>query len=1331
MSQGIDKGFSIMRRRDDSASSGDRAPAGSHGPAIGKRTRVESLSDPSVQGFVQSSEPASSGRSETPQRESAARWTPSVAIGQAAPMRAPATAKAAAATPPAADPGPQSAAVYFADNQARFFAAIRTRLAAAGLPPPHERLVWGTDGLVHGIAFERAMVGAYGTDMDLALALPTLLSPVDPFEVIDLHRDLSSGRPGERTDRQPALGPLTWNPIVGQALALEIEASLRRSLPRMGLRYVAQADDYRGQLAPDQLVTSHPFDRVVARLLCDPTVARYVPAHGKPGRRADTASPAAFRDGLRLVMFEWQGARDPKLWNWVRVTEPADARPEEVAASVFERGDGQSHTEHAYALTAAPPYFRIPPAWARKLPAAAEHAPRAEAGEEAQSRSALDLADSPLGDDAARAQAGKPVAKLDIAGLAHTLDRSELQLQLASERLADWKIGYLVGPAQRWIRRHKDVVRAAPDATLKQWAAIAAAQSATLTEAMGDLLEITDLARSARVAPGAPEARPFRDVIEALGIAMGESHLAQTATAQLAAARRQKGMLPLTLLDRTMRENHDAAQELAATAQVPISEADHTDPRQVAAGTNRTLEAGTLALRQKALATGSIDAAELEAVTVAASEETLRTRILTLYGKLNQLLDASDQATEGFFGHVGNARNADIWNLRTELVTIRPLAWNILDTMRKEAIPPPPIPPDPELARVAFARARKQAVANAQRSFARLAEDRQLQTLFSRALATLSDAQKNTAYFKLACEIAALIGVSIAGSVAGAMVGGLVRGAMLADAATDAAMFARTATAARWAGTAANVATDAAMQSAMQTSVFGGNTKLTFIENVMANLMTLGALRPFHALTGELGKLDKNATGLWKLASGGKVALAETGKLTIETLVAAGATYVSARLVEGQPPPSEDAAVSWAMQGASMAVGKFVHGRMQELTARWGKLAEEKVQLIKRARAQEALARQVEQSGSTEAALRLLEQHVRLLHDEHTLLQDPAAAARLGLDDTQLGVLRAGNDAALADTHSQSFEIMRLRFHGLEPLAGNGLAWSGTRSQIEAALGESGSAVAQVQRAEDGRWTANIAGREVTFIEHAPQTKASGRIDEPVPGLFDGVDPHAQIADWELHDVFSTEPDGTKVIETHINLPDSSEGYMERAYNPATKKLELRNAFCDQLPRWVNESKPALIKDKGVPTVTYLTIRQMKLLGVDYGGLNKIKMSTIQNVRAVVEFNVLLMEGVDPDVAVMRTHSVDYAKTALVQSGHQITVGHVVLRGPSWNTALDVMLQHYETGGQPGSPRDPDVVAKHDQIIAQYGQGKITRDTHVDWNYDIELTVTPYSGGKP
>ena len=1077
------------------------------------------------------------------ERGAAARWTPSVAIGSRQAMRAPATATAKAAptasatAPSTADPGRHTAAMYFADNQAQFFAAIHARLASAALPPPHARLVWGPDGL-RGIAFERALVGACGTDMDLAYALRGLLHPVDPFELIDLHRDLCRGRPGERIDNQPAMGPVAWNPVVGQAVALEIEACLRRSLPRMGLRYVAQADDYHGQVSPEMLVTSEPFDRVVARLLCDPAVARFVPAHGKPDKRADTAAPAAFKNGIRLVMFEWQGARDRRLWNWIRVTEPADPRPEEVAASVFAGSDGENHTEHAYALTAAPPYFRIPPERARKFPAAAEHAPPEAKEDQSQaSRSALALADSPLGDESARVQAGKPVARLDIAGLAHTFDQSDMQLKLASEQLSVWGFGHLVAPAQRWVNRHKDVVTAAPDKTLKAWAAIAAAQSSILGDALGDLSEVANLARTARVPPEASEARPFREVIEALAIAMGESHLAQTGEVQLATARQKKARLSLTLLDRTMRENHDAAQELTGTERVPVNEADHIDPRKQAASTNRTLERGSLALREKALATGSIDAAEMEALTVAAIEETLRARILTLYGKLNQLLDASDQATDGFFGHIGNARNADIWNLRTELVTLQPLAWNILETMRKEALPPHPVPQDPALARAAFAYARKQAVTNAQAAFAKLTEDKKLHTLYQRALNSVSDAQRNTAYFKLAVEIAVMIGVSVAGSVAGALVGSLVRGAILADAAVDAAAFARVATVARVAGGAVNIATDAAVQAGAQTAMFGGNTKLTFVENVMTNLMTLGALRPFHALTGELGRLDRSATGLWKVASAGKVVIAEAGKLTVETLVGAGATYVSARLVHGQPPPSDDVAISWAMQGASMAVGKFVHSRMGELTDRWAQLAEQKVHLFKRARAHEALARQVEHSGDTASALHLLEEHVRRLQDEHALLQDPAAVARLGLDAKQVGVLRAGNETALADTHSQSFEVTKLRFHGLEPLATNGLIWSGTRGQIEAAIAESGTAARNAREIATGRWMADIGGRQVTLVESKASRKseigrAPGTHGEHLPA------PHTQRAEL-LPPVYSFDElgiDQNRIVGNPVSL---------------------------------------------------------------------------------------------------------------------------------------------------------------------------------------------------
>src|SRR5262249_54033208 len=154
-------------------------------------------------------------------------------------------------------------------------------------------------------------------------------------------------------------------------------------------------------------------------------------------------------------------------WNWIRVLDPVDAKPEEVAATVFERGDGQSHTEYAYALTAAPPYFRVPPDTAHRFHEAAQYAPREAAHGDAQGRSALRLAASASADDAAGAQAGQPAGKPDVGGLQKSLERIDGQLRLANDRLVVWNLGYLVTPARRWVDRHKDVVRAAPDETLK------------------------------------------------------------------------------------------------------------------------------------------------------------------------------------------------------------------------------------------------------------------------------------------------------------------------------------------------------------------------------------------------------------------------------------------------------------------------------------------------------------------------------------------------------------------------------------------------------------------------------------------------------------------------------------------------------------------------------------------------------------------------------------------------------------------------------------------------------------------------------------------------
>lgn len=132
--------------------------------------------------------------------------------------------------------------------------------------------------------------------------LPLLLQPVDPWRVIDLHRELFEGKPGALENGKPAQGTFEWSAVAGEAIALEIEARLRESLPRMGERYVAQADEQK-EVTPSSLISSHPFDQITAHLLCD---FGLVERHATPGQtRKAVSKPRTFAHGIRSLAFEW------------------------------------------------------------------------------------------------------------------------------------------------------------------------------------------------------------------------------------------------------------------------------------------------------------------------------------------------------------------------------------------------------------------------------------------------------------------------------------------------------------------------------------------------------------------------------------------------------------------------------------------------------------------------------------------------------------------------------------------------------------------------------------------------------------------------------------------------------------------------------------------------------------------------------------------------------------------------------------------------------------------------------------------------------------------
>ena len=227
--------------------------------------------------------------------------------------------------------------------------------------------------------------------------------------------------------------------------------------------------------------------------------------------------------------------------------------------------------------------------------------------------------------------------------------------------------------------------------------------------------------------------------------------------------------------------------------------------------------------------------------------------------------------------------------------------------------------------------------------------------------------------------------------------------------------------------------------------------------------------------------------------------------------------------------------------------------------------------------------------------------------------------------------------------------------------------------------------------------------------------------DDPAKKAYDDLNPANAPSGYRLTDTIRMEGD-LKVIRTDVVAPDGSTGWIERAVDPATGKMEMRNAFLDDIPK---DMRVLTIDGKTIPLVDYLTMRQMKLGGVGFGGLTKVKMSTIQNVRTVAKLAALEKAGVPPNEAVMKTHSVSYAERSIAGSGQKIKSASV---SGGRRTIFDQMLEWYETDGNPGGPRDPAKVKANDKILTQEGVG---RNDVVWWDFDIVLELEPSTPGTP
>jgi len=207
-------------------------------------------------------------------------------------------------------------------NERRVWPAVADYLQRVSFPIPDPRLAWRAEAF-----FTASLVDAMKSRVDLhdPQQLLGLLHPANPYDAIE------------------ALVPVghdNWVAGIGPVLGPLFQDAIAASLRRLGPRWVASAetkperegleDEDKSLVAFGSLITSAPMDVYAARALTSGAVVELRGNQPKTKPNARDARP------LRPIKhLEFQGARDRRIWNFVKAIDPPDATAEEIAAKIW------------------------------------------------------------------------------------------------------------------------------------------------------------------------------------------------------------------------------------------------------------------------------------------------------------------------------------------------------------------------------------------------------------------------------------------------------------------------------------------------------------------------------------------------------------------------------------------------------------------------------------------------------------------------------------------------------------------------------------------------------------------------------------------------------------------------------------------------------------------------------------------------------------------------------------------------------------------------------------------------------------------------------------
>ena len=1037
----------------------------------------------------------------------------------------------------APSPAPQrrTMELYLSGNQLNLWRTVGDHARSVAFPDPHPRLTW-----THEKAFVR----------ELLMQLEANISDCVPLAKLD-----EILYPSNATRTIGAMLPSTdaWSPPLGLAIAQALQIAIVSSLHRLGPRYLAVADTSgavgEGVMPPRALIYAMPIDRYVGAAMCAPHVLMIEPPSAKAAAAAKGKST-----GLRSVDLTWEGERDPKLWNWVRATKPADATSEEVAAKLWTVTDHHGETNaafNAYLLAAAPPLFGVPKRFALNHPHLKQLAPaRAFAGEDSVDTELADVAGSAAADDVALHQSpgaatnGKAAAPPEASAVLSALDDCNLQLSFVATEVARWGLAGLVAPGLAFVSRKLHELPTADGKVLAEWNRVIGGQRDRLFAIAGAIHTLASTAARLGVRdPKAPEATPVREILELLATAAGTSHLAQTSDAKLQEARDLQAGLNARAVQATERDLVGAHLEFAETM--------GPDGAHAAAGYSH--EIGELQDRSRRLQTtmingGDVDTAEVDEVTLRSGEIALRERVLGTVHSTFALQQAAASAKAGLAAHIAMLFSGKFRNLESLCQHIRDRVTPIQDELiateqqvhaeEQDQVGTP--------AQKAKHRATRRAVlARAQAAFAKISADDDLQHFFREGAKVVQDQQ-----FRTACvQAAALIGIAVLAAATGGMAAELA-GSMLMESA-GVATVAELSTVARAGIATANIVADSAVNAVGQTAIQGGSLKQAFVENLFMSFASTALFGTIARASAETARLEGREAMTWAKANTFAHQAFVVGRegvtIGVHTVWGAAIGYVAHRVGGGREPGPMEAR-EWMLQGASVAIGRGVHaavGARLPGLERLAKRSAEAQRLVAEARQIQQLASGVEQSKNAASAVELLDQRTKLLREEIEAIEH--LMAKEGDAGGKLGKMRGELEQQVDESRSQA--MLETKFHllGLEELV-PGALWKGTDKQIEHAVAEASANGGKVvaHDAQSKRWKLALDGREVEIQEAAETPRRSGEARAGTHGVSDGV-PDREVPAHEQ--VTQKVVDSTKLTSKRVTLAAPDDRFAAAAKN--------------------------------------------------------------------------------------------------------------------------------------------------------------------------------------